>query len=121
MNQGTPSNQNNSARADELLAQEPKLHTLIWLAWDRLRAKEVWVFGSRARGDHRPDSDWDVFIVVPDGTPDEQYNPMVTWLIGHDAGLTCDVVAETESETRAAENTINTLAYRLPREGVRIA
>lgn len=25
---------------------------------------EVWLFGSRARGDHRPDSDWDVLVLV---------------------------------------------------------
>jgi predicted nucleotidyltransferase len=27
---------------------------------------DLWLFGSRARGDHRPDSDWDVMAVVPD-------------------------------------------------------
>ncbi|WP_404381467.1 nucleotidyltransferase domain-containing protein [Caenispirillum salinarum] len=27
---------------------------------------DFWLFGSRARGDHRPDSDWDVMAVVPD-------------------------------------------------------
>ncbi|WP_404378630.1 nucleotidyltransferase domain-containing protein [Caenispirillum salinarum] len=27
---------------------------------------EVWLFGSRARGEHRPDSDYDLMAVVPD-------------------------------------------------------
>jgi predicted nucleotidyltransferase len=27
---------------------------------------EVWLFGSRARGDHRPDSDIDLLVVLPD-------------------------------------------------------
>ncbi len=30
------------------------------------RLKELWLFGSRARGDNRPDSDYD-FLVVADG------------------------------------------------------
>jgi len=25
---------------------------------------EIWLFGSRARGDNRPDSDWDIIILV---------------------------------------------------------
>lgn len=28
-------------------------------------AERIWLFGSRARGDHHPDSDWDVMVVVP--------------------------------------------------------
>ncbi|MBC8154324.1 MAG: nucleotidyltransferase domain-containing protein, partial [Bacteroidetes bacterium] len=33
---------------------------------------EVWLFGSRARGDARPDSDWD-FLVLTDKPVDRQY------------------------------------------------
>lgn len=32
---------------------------------------EVWLFGSRARGDARPDSDWDLYVVVDDGAERE--------------------------------------------------
>jgi uncharacterized protein len=32
------------------------------------RPLQVWLFGSRARGDARPDSDWDLLVVVPDDT-----------------------------------------------------
>lgn len=31
------------------------------------RAEEIILFGSRARGDHHEDSDWDLLIIVPDG------------------------------------------------------
>jgi hypothetical protein len=34
---------------------------------------EVWLFGSRARGDHRPDSDLDLLAVLPDGLEPERY------------------------------------------------
>lgn len=33
---------------------------------------EAWLFGSRARGDARPDSDWD-FLVLTDKPVDRQY------------------------------------------------
>ena len=29
---------------------------------------EAYLFGSRARGDHRPDSDWDILILVDEDT-----------------------------------------------------
>ena len=34
------------------------------------RLKELWLFGSRARGDNKPDSDYD-FLVVADGNRSE--------------------------------------------------
>jgi predicted nucleotidyltransferase len=33
---------------------------------EELRPIEIRVFGSRARGDAEPASDWDLFVVVPD-------------------------------------------------------
>jgi len=39
-----------------------------------LRPEEIWLFGSRARGTHGPQSDWDLLVVLPDGgdvDPDE--------------------------------------------------
>jgi hypothetical protein len=41
--------------------------------------KQIWLFGSRARGDARPDSDWDIFVVVDDNTPEEQLDPLLAW------------------------------------------
>ena len=34
---------------------------------------ELYLFGSRARGDHRPDSDYDVFVVLRERTRDAIY------------------------------------------------
>jgi uncharacterized protein len=39
----------------------------------QLDPDEIWLFGSRARGDHRPDSDIDLLVVLPDGLPLESY------------------------------------------------
>lgn len=38
-----------------------------------LRPRMVWLFGSRARGDGRPDSDFDLLVVLPDGLPEPAY------------------------------------------------
>jgi len=39
-----------------------------------LRPRMVWLFGSRARGDARTDSDFDLLVVLPDGLPDAAYS-----------------------------------------------
>lgn len=107
-------------RAAALLRTEPGLVRMIELARDRLSVREVWLFGSRARGDARPDSDWDVFLVLPDEASDADLDPVAGWRIGHDAGLVADVVTERASAVFAAKDVINTLAFALPREGLRL-
>jgi uncharacterized protein len=39
----------------------------------QLDPEEIWLFGSRARGDHRPDSDIDLLVVLPDGLERDRY------------------------------------------------
>ena len=36
---------------------------------ERLNPEAIWLFGSRAEGRARPDSDYDLLVVVPDGAP----------------------------------------------------
>jgi len=46
--------------------------TLATWARDTREVSEVWIFGSRARGDHRPDSDLDVALIMTAGTEGER-------------------------------------------------
>jgi predicted nucleotidyltransferase len=64
----------------------------------RLRPRMVWLFGSRARGDARPDSDFDLLVVLPDDLPERAYSyqavaePLIA------CGLAYDVVPCSWSE-----------------------
>jgi predicted nucleotidyltransferase len=58
--------------------------------------RQVWLFGSRARGDARPDSDWGIWLILPNDAPDADLDPATAWRIGRDAGLIADAVAERE-------------------------
>lgn len=40
---------------------------------------EVWLFGSRARETHGPDSDWDLMAVLPDHAPDSKLDIASVW------------------------------------------
>lgn len=37
---------------------------------------DIWLFGSRARGDARADSDWDLLVVLPDDAEDDLLDPV---------------------------------------------
>lgn len=39
---------------------------------ERYQPDQIWLFGSRARGDARDDSDWDLLVVVPDDASGER-------------------------------------------------
>ena len=82
--------------------------------------EQVWLFGSRARGDAGPDSDWDLFVVVPDDTRDEQLDLLFLWRLKRGSGVPADVIACRASEFRDACDTVNTLSYAVATEGVRI-
>lgn len=44
-----------------------------------LDPEEVWRFGSRARGTHGPDSDWDFMAILPDTAPDGKLDIAAVW------------------------------------------
>jgi HEPN domain-containing protein len=46
---------------------------------DVLAPEQVWLFGSRSRGEARDDSDWDLLAVLPDDAPDDRFDPEVIW------------------------------------------
>jgi predicted nucleotidyltransferase len=44
-----------------------------------LAPEEVWLFGSRARETHGPDSDWDLMAVLPDSANDSDLDLAAVW------------------------------------------
>ena len=46
---------------------------------DVLGPADIWLFGSRARGDHRPDSDWDLLVVLSNDAPAESLDVVHVW------------------------------------------
>lgn len=109
-----------AGRAEALLRGQPALARLVALARERVQAREVWLIGSRARGDATPHSDWDILVVLDDEAAEDAAEPMRLWRLGRDAGLVADIVAERQSDLRAAGDVTTTLAYVAKREGVRL-
>lgn len=83
--------------------------------------EQVWLFGSRARGDARPGSDWDLLVVVPDATNEDVLDPIVAWRLQRGSGVHADVIPCRATDFRNACDTVNTLAYVVAREGVLVS
>lgn len=104
-----------------LLAAEPRLAKFVQLAKEKFDALEVWLFGSRARGDHRADSDWDLMVVFPDDLPYETLDALPVGRLGREVGLVADVVGERRADLLAFGTVPMTLQHEVLRDGVRIA
>lgn len=97
------------------------LAPLLALLYARWNPIEVWLFGSRARGDASSRSDWDLFVLVPDDASDATFDPLAAWRLRKESAVRVDIVPCRAADFREDRGTHNTLAYEVATEGVRIA
>ncbi len=79
---------------------------------------QIWLFGSRARGDGRSTSDWDLFVVVPDDVAESSLDPVIGWRLQKEAGIRADVIPCRASDFEEDRCTPNTLCYEAATAGV---
>jgi uncharacterized protein len=80
---------------------------------------QVWLFGSRARQTHGPDSDWDLMAVLPDNAPDEQLDLAVLWSdLRELRRLRVEVIPMRQRDFEEDRHTLGELAEAVAREGV---
>jgi uncharacterized protein len=83
---------------------------------------DIWLFGSRARGDNRPDSDWDIVVVVED-SQEHLTKPLVSWQASsaaRDMGIESTILVTIKSDLAALWGLPNTIGYDLRHEGIKI-
>lgn len=99
----------------------PAALTELVAAVDRsLGPAEFWLFGSRARGDAGPDSDWDILAVLPDEVSPELLDPLAAWEVRYSQNTPVTLLTTTRAELRSIWDLPNTIGYDLAREGVRL-
>jgi predicted nucleotidyltransferase len=76
-----------------------------------LHPVQVWLFGSRARGEARSDSDWDFLAVLPDDAPEQDLEISSVWTRLRDLELKrVEVLTMTRSEFEEWKGSLGTLA-----------
>jgi predicted nucleotidyltransferase len=59
--------------------------------------ERVYLFGSRARGEAGPDSDYDLLLVVPDDSPPERRRSQLAYRVLRGTAVAADVVVWSRS------------------------
>lgn len=72
--------------------EDEALRGLVRRLADWLDPQAIWLFGSRARGDHRPDSDFDFMVVAKPGAAWGNDDYDVVCKPTRDTRVNCDVV-----------------------------
>lgn len=85
-----------------------------------LTPEEIWLFGSRAEGRARPDSDYDLLAVLSDDAPDSALDLMKAWELTCGLGVPADLVPCTRSDFDADKDDVGTLARAADHRGRRI-
>ena len=83
-----------------------------------LAPEAVYLFGSRARGDSAPESDYDLLVVVPDDTPRDKTVLTATYRLTRGTGVPADVIACRRSWFEKSRGQVGTLSYKATHEGV---
>lgn len=85
---------------------------------ERYHPEQIWLFGSRARGEAKAESDWDVLVALPDDAGDEEFDPVPAWRLRRELKIRADIVLCTMQDVREDFSTPNTLFYEVARDGV---
>ncbi len=82
-----------------------------------MRPEAIYLFGSRARGDARPDSDYDLLVVVSDSAPQDARSLSATARVPRDPGVPLDIVPCRRSVFESKRQRVGTLSYLAAHEG----
>ena len=78
-------------------AEDPALAEVVRRLVQAYQPERVYLFGSVARGDAGPDSDYDLLLVVPDDAAPERRRSRLAYEALHGTGTAADVLVCTSS------------------------
>lgn len=81
------------------------------------KPRQIWLFGSRARGDAKADSDWDFLVVVGDDADDATLDPRRTHRLQRGLPVYADIVPCRAQEFEDNRYVVNNVCYSATHEG----
>jgi predicted nucleotidyltransferase len=98
-------------------ANDPALTEVLRRLVDAYRPQRVYLFGSVARGDAGPDSDYDILVIVPDDSPAERRRSRLAYEVLWGTGTAADVLVWTASQFDSRVHLAASLPATVIREG----
>ena len=94
---------------------EAKIQEMVRRIVDGFHPEKIILFGSRARGEARPDSDIDLLVVMD--TEFKKKSTIEIRMALHAMGIAKDVFVNTPDEFQRRRNIVGTIAYPAQHEG----
>jgi predicted nucleotidyltransferase len=79
--------------------------------------ERIYLFGSRARGDNGPDSDFDFLVVVPDDAPKERRGSRLAYQALRGTGIAADILVWTRTYFESRRHLKASLSSTVESEG----
>jgi len=79
--------------------------------------ERIILFGSRARGDHTVDSDYDLCVILADDIAAGLFTPVTLWREVSDLGLPIQIVPLRRCAFDAAKHDIGSISHEIDRDG----
>lgn len=95
----------------------PKLSEIVKRLVETYQPLRIYLFGSYARGDTGPDSDYDLMMVVPDDAPPERQRAKLAYDRLWGTGAAADVVVWTAGRFMRRSSVVTSLPATVLREG----
>lgn len=99
------------------LDQDPVLAEIVRRLIAAYRPERIYLFGSKARGDAGPDSDYDLLIVAPDDAPGDRRDSKLAYEVLWGVGAAVDAVVCRSSWFHARTHLKASLPGTVLREG----
>jgi len=101
----------------ETILHDRKLDELVRRLRDAYAPERIYLFGSKARGDDGPDSDYDLLVVVPDNAAAEARGSKLGYQALRGTGIAADVVVCSHGYFEARSHLQASLPGTVLREG----
>lgn len=99
------------------IARDEPLERFVARIVDALHPEAIYLFGSRARGEGRADSDYDFLVIVPDAAPRESWSWRAVGRIPRDPGVSADIVPCRRSVFLRQRGRRGSLSHEVTRRG----
>ena len=102
---------------DPILERDPKLAEIVRRLVKAYQPERIYLFGSMARGDAGPDSDYDLLIVVPDEAASVRQSSDLAYRALRGTGIAVDVLVWPRTRFEARKHAVASLPATVLREG----
>lgn len=99
------------------LENDPVLAEIVRRLGVAYRPERIYLFGSRARGDDGPDSDYDLLVIVSDDVEPDRQDSKLAYRALRGTGTAADVVVWMRSSFERCKHVVASLPATVLREG----